>query len=306
MNHLDRAISALARRQGWHITTAQLLALGLSRQAISHRVSRGLLIAVFRAVYAVGHIPTNPLDQAKGAILAVHPRAALAGRSAATLHGVYRRWTTPLELTSPVDHRPSGVIVHHRPTLRPTDIVAVDGVRVTSRALTILDIAPRFDTPGLTWAIDRLRLDRRQVPLRIPQLEALVTRLPRHPGARHVRAALALAQPEPARSRWEIDWPPFAAERDLPPYLTNVPVCGHRVDVLIVPDLLIVQMDGWETHAPRHAFEHDRELDARILAELGIPTVRVTYRRFHADPAGEAARLHRIIARRRTELDRAA
>jgi len=45
----------LARRQHGLITRAQLLELGFSRHAISHRLARGRLHAVRRGVYVVGN-----------------------------------------------------------------------------------------------------------------------------------------------------------------------------------------------------------------------------------------------------------
>jgi hypothetical protein len=295
MSEVDRLIALRAAAQGGHIHYVQLEALGLSRAAIRHRIERGLLLPVHRNVYAVGHLPTHPHDRAKGAILAVGPDAALAGRSAAALYGTYRTWTTPLELTSRRDHRIAGLIVRHRPTLLATDIVARHGVRVITPELMVLDIARHQAVRELIRAIDDLRLERR---LRVPRLEALLDRYPRHPGARRLSEVLGRLQVEPTRSDWEIDWPPFATERHLPGYRTNSIVCGHRVDVEF-PGLLIVEMDGWETHQTRWAFEKDRDQDAHILDLTGIPTVRLTKRRFDAAPAAEAARLHRILAQRR-------
>ncbi|MBO0769763.1 MAG: type IV toxin-antitoxin system AbiEi family antitoxin domain-containing protein, partial [Solirubrobacterales bacterium] len=64
------------------ITRAQLHALGFSDHAIAHRVRRGSLIRVYRGVYAIGHLPTQPLDRAHAALLAVGERSALSHASA--------------------------------------------------------------------------------------------------------------------------------------------------------------------------------------------------------------------------------
>ena len=304
MKEVDRLIVARATRHGDHIHRDQLKALGLGRGAIEQRLRTGFLIAAFPSVYAVGRIPTNPRDRAKGALLAVHPQAALTGRSAASLHGTLKDWRFPLEVTSPVRRRPSGLIVRHRPTLTRRDIAVRFGVRVTNGALTALDTAPRMSPLELGWAIDRMRLDGW---LRLDQIDTLLDRYPRHPGSATMRETLLILHDEPVRSPWELEWPPYAAKHGLPPYAMNVRIGpnGHRVDVLFLPDLLVVEMDGWETHQTRAAFEADRDRDADVLDALNIATVRETHRRFHAQPDREAARLHRIVAQQRA-LKRAA
>ena len=89
VGEVDRAIAAIAERQGGHVTAEQLAALALSRRAVQRRLQRGFLIAVFRGVYAVGRLPTLAEDQAKGALLAMGDGAALSPDSAAYLHGYF-------------------------------------------------------------------------------------------------------------------------------------------------------------------------------------------------------------------------
>jgi very-short-patch-repair endonuclease len=82
----------------------------------------------------------------------------------------------------------------------------------------------------------------------------------------------------------------------------NVHVSGYRVDVLFTSEQLIVELDGWATHQTHAAFIADRHQDAEILARTGIPTVRITYERFHRQAAQEAVRLQAILARRTADL----
>jgi very-short-patch-repair endonuclease len=300
MVDFDRAISAIAARpcQGGHITLRQLTELGVSRNGLRHRVARGLLIAVFQGVYAVGHLPTNPIDRAKGALLAAGPRSAISHGSAGTIWGVYDYWSNPLELIVVGNRHPRGLIIHRSTKLVLSDIQDYHGVRVVSPALAVMQLAPRMTEKRLKWVIDSLRLQHR---LSLDGLHALIRRQPRHPGAPYLRAALELVQHEPARSPWEIEWPPFAQKYELPQYATNTHVCGHRTDVYFEPEGVIVELDGWETHQTRKAFEDDREIPAEILAKTGIVTVRITRRQFRRRPAEQAERLHTILAQRREE-----
>jgi very-short-patch-repair endonuclease len=78
----------------------------------------------------------------------------------------------------------------------------------------------------------------------------------------------------------------------------NSIVCGYEVDALFVQEQVIVELDGWDFHSSRVAFEDDRKRDADTLA-AGLATVRITKERYAREPAREAARLHAILARRR-------
>lgn len=286
------SIAAVAEHQGGHVTHAQLVALGLTPRGIEHQLARGLLLRVFRGVYAVGHLPTNPIDRAHGALLAAGPRSLLSHGSAATLWGVWQRWGYPFEVTIAENRRPPGLRVHHSATLTVADVATERGLRVTSPARTILDIAPRLTDRRLARAINDLRLRRL---LTLQAMERLADRLPHRAGAKRIRAIVAVSHREPTRSAFEDDWIRFAARYRLPDHDMNVHVCGHRVDVLFTPDRLIVELDGWDTHRTKAAFKADREQDAEILARTGIPTIRITHDGLHRRPA-EQARLIRRLA----------
>jgi len=55
-----------------------------------------------------------------------------------------------------------------------------------------------------------------------------------------------------------------------------------RVD-FVVEDTVVVEVDGWEFHRDRSAFEHDRARDRLSLAR-GMPVMRFTARELRADP----------------------
>jgi very-short-patch-repair endonuclease len=300
----DDLIGRLATEHGGYVSRRSLMASGLSRNAIEHRLDRGLLIWAYHGVYAVGHQPTDPISRAKGALLAAGPRSALADISAGAYYGILKHWRHPLHLTVPTDRRIQGLVIHRNRRLRQSDILTPEpGLRVISPALALLDTAPYLTERRLRRVVNELRL-RHRIPL--TELEATLGRFARHPGVPLLRPVVATSQRQPNRSGWEDDWPSFAAAHQLPPYVMNEIIEGHRVDILFTAEQLIVELDGWETHQTREAFIKDREQDAHILAATGIPTIRLTHERFHRHPAREAGRLQAIFARRRSELDRAA
>jgi very-short-patch-repair endonuclease len=285
-------LAALAERQGGHVMYAQLIALGLTRRAVANLVARGSLIRVFRGVYAVGHLATTPVDRAQAALLVAGPRSVLSHGSAATLWGIWERWDEPFEITIADNRRPSGLRVHHSRTLTLADVTTERGLRVTSPARTIVDVAPRLSDRRLARAINDLRLRRL---LSLEALQRLTDRLPHRPGAKRVRALIGVSGREPTRSTFEDDWIRFAARHRLPDHEMNVHVGGHRVDVLFIPDRLIVELDGWATHSTRQAFSEDRARDAEILSRTGIPTIRITHDGLHHRPLEQARLIRRIV-----------
>jgi very-short-patch-repair endonuclease len=63
---------------------------------------------------------------------------------------------------------------------------------------------------------------------------------------------------------------------------------------LIVGDRLVLELDGWEFHGTRQAFEEDRRRDL-ALVRLGFEVTRLTYAQVTADwPAVEAIILDKV------------
>jgi Transcriptional regulator, AbiEi antitoxin/Protein of unknown function (DUF559) len=289
---IDQSIGRLAGRQHGYVTRAQLLELGLDAQQITYRLRKGSLIRVHAGVYAVGHVPVTGADRAAAAVLACGPSAVLSHTTAASLWGVDQRWRTPFEVTVDSARRRPGIRIH-RDALTPREIRRHRGIRVTSPARTILDIAPRQTEKALRRAINDLRIAKH---LRIPDLQSLMQRLPRHPGTTVVRPLIEIAR-GPTRAELEDAFAELSGRFGLPRAEINARVAGYEVDVLFPAQRVIVELDGYEFHGTRDAFEDDRERDATTLA-AGFETVRITWERMTHEPAREAARLNRILSAR--------
>jgi very-short-patch-repair endonuclease len=100
------------------------------------------------------------------------------------------------------------------------------------------------------------------------------------------------------RSRTELEQLFIAACRRhrLPQPEVNVKIDLYEVDFLWPDTRLIAEVDGWESHGTRSAFEADRERDAR-LATLGYRVVRFTWRQVGSDPRGVARTIRSLLAR---------
>ncbi len=290
---LDSLTAELASRQHGYVKRRQLLEIGLGPRAIKYRIQVGRLIPVYAGVYAVGHLPTLPRDRAFGALLACGPGAVLSHGSAATLWGIFRRWETPFEVTARSARRRPGIHVH-RAKLTRADVTTQLGIRVTSPARTVLDIAPRVTDATLTRAVNEQRLANH---LRIEPLADLLRRCPRHPGTKRLIPFVETAD-NATRSMFERSYRAFAERFGLLQPLVNVFVAGREVDIYFEKERVIVELDGYQFHSSKDRFRRDRANDAEALA-LDILTVRVTMDRLERTPEKEAERMHQILERRR-------
>src|SRR3954451_18328618 len=93
----SNAIWALARRQHWVVTRAQLLERGLGSRAIRHRLRTGRLHPLRRGVYAVGRADVDSHGRWMAAVLACGPLALLSHESAAALLRISQEKPGPID-----------------------------------------------------------------------------------------------------------------------------------------------------------------------------------------------------------------
>jgi hypothetical protein len=292
----ERSLIALANRQQAQVTRGQLLTLGFSDSSIRSRCRHGRLFRGPDGVYSVGRPASTALERASAAVLACGLGAALSHGGALSLWGFDRRWHEPFHVTVPGDRRRPGIVIHRAPGLARADVRRHLGIGVTSPARTLLDCAP--DLPPRRLA--RFVADgRREGKLGLSALADVAVRFPYHPG-RSALLPLLTASGAPTRSEFEDLFVAFCARYGLPRPQVNTRVCGYEVDAFFAAEGVIVELDGWEFHRDRQAFEDDRVRDADMLA-AGLVTVRITWEWYTRTPDSEARRLKTILAARRPE-----
>ncbi|MEX2447829.1 MAG: type IV toxin-antitoxin system AbiEi family antitoxin domain-containing protein [Solirubrobacterales bacterium] len=292
-------LAELAKRQWGVVSREQLRGLGYSDSAIARAARAGRLHRVHRGAYAVGHSHLTRHGDCLAAVLACGGDALLSHRSAAWLWGLLPSCGLPVEVVVPrrVPARKS-IRLHKAPALREEDRAICERIPVTSLPRTLLDLAAVLPARRLERAIERsetLRLfDLRPV-------EALLARMAGHHGAGRLRRALSLYR-EPAftRSDLELRFRALIRGSDLPQPAANVFVEGYELDAYWEPQRFAVELDGFESHRSRAAFEEDRERQEN-LKMAGIEMVRVTDRRLEREPEVVVRRLEELLRRRRPE-----
>ncbi|MDX6590311.1 MAG: hypothetical protein QOI84_1585 [Solirubrobacterales bacterium] len=293
-----RPLAALAERQHGIVSVRQLLGpLGYSTSSVSRAAAAGRLHLVHRSVYAVGHTSLSLHGRCLAAVLACGPGALLSHGSAAWLWGLSAWSPLPVEVTGPVSRGPRPpVVIHRARRLTDADRALVDGIPVTEVPRTLLDMAARLRP-------DRLRrLLQRSEELKLfdlPVVDDLLVRTCGHHGGGPLRRAVALYRPPPfTRSELERHFLALAREAGLPRPATGFNLLGYELDVYWPELRFAVELDVFETHRTREAFEGDR-LRQEDLALAGIESIRVTGKRLEREPDEVMSRIARLLARRK-------
>jgi very-short-patch-repair endonuclease len=286
----------LVRRQQGVLTHAQLAALGVGRRTIERWLASGRLQRVHRDVYAFGPRPLTKRGKWLAAVLAMGPRAFLSHRSAAALWGLAGD-RPKVNVTAPRGKqvRPGRKGIQlHRCQFDPHEVTIRDGIPVSTVARTLFDLAECSLPHELKDAWDeasRLRL------LRVPKVAAVYERGYGRRARSRIRPLLQAEQRhvEDTASPLEDRFAVFVTTHRLPPPQTNVLVGKDEVDALWPDARLIVELDSWEFHAHRAAFEKDRDRDTDHLL-AGYRTIRVTHRRLSEEPDRLAGQIRALLA----------
>jgi very-short-patch-repair endonuclease len=292
---VDRALASLAGCQHGVVARRQLLALGLRHRTIERRIARGRLHRIHRGVYAVGHRSLSAQGRWLAAVLAVGPDAVLSHRSAAALWELRPAAGARVDVTVPgrARRRRQGVAIHVTRELRDRDCAQREGIPVTSVARTLLDLAGVFPEPQLSRAFEQAERTG-QLDLRAVEDVCLRGRGRRGLGAL-LRVLADQRGPAPAiRSELERIFLDLCREHRVPQPRINDFVVGFEVDAVWLRQRLVVELDGYDFHRTRAAFERDRARDT-ALQLAGYRVLRFTHRRLRQEPATIAETLRALL-----------
>jgi len=191
----------------------------------------------------------------------------LSHRSAAALWGL-RGWDGRIEIKTRSGMRPRTGLLLHRAVLAPDEITIRDAIPVTTPERTQLDLAGVLPKHQLQQVINEAER------LRLPGAQHLTTR---HPTLRGTANLRTLAPPTHTKRDLEARFTTFLNDRRLPTPQTNVLIDGIEVDAAWPDRTLIIELDSWDYHHTRAAFENDRRRDRHLTAK-GWTVLRVTWR----------------------------
>jgi len=170
-----------------------------------------------------------------------------------------------------------------------------EGIPVTSLPRTLVDVAASVRSEWLEKMVERSEelelFDLRAV-------EDVLERTTGHHGHGRLRRAIALYQPSSfTRSGLEKRFLELVLEAGLPQPRMNYVEQGFELDCYWPEFRFAVELDVFETHGTRAAFERDRKRQEDLLL-IGIEMTRVTGPRLEREPEEVVRRVARLLAQR--------
>jgi predicted transcriptional regulator of viral defense system len=288
-------VVGLAGRQWGVVSRTQLRELGVTAATVDVWLRRGRLLGLHRGVYAVGHSVLRSEGRWLAAVLACGEGAVLSHRSAAAHWGLLQSAASLIDVTAPASrHGAPGIRLHRTRSLPliARDTTTHQGIPITTVAKTLLDLAATTRPDHLERALaqaERLQLYDHTA------LTDVIARANGHRG-RAILAQATTHEPKLTRSDLEAWFLAIVRDTDLPEPLTNFTLTAPdhprlEVDFYWPTHHLVVELDGYETHRTRAAFERDRARDAALTA-AGQRVLRFTWR---TQPATIRRRLEAVM-----------
>ncbi|MDQ2826376.1 MAG: type IV toxin-antitoxin system AbiEi family antitoxin domain-containing protein [Actinomycetota bacterium] len=278
------APNQIARRQHALVTFDQALAAGLSPCQVRHRVRSGEWSPIRPGVYAIGGAPPTWLQAVAAVALSSGPNAWISHQTAGALWSLPGVTDDAIHVVTSLDRRIrlAGAVGHRSGALFSADLTTRAGIPVTTPARTLVDVSACLTSRQLGMAVDDAL--RRRV-MTLVSLQRCVARLAGAPGRRPAAVEELLLQRLPGCGPGDSDLETrvlrLLVAAGFPP-----PVQQHRVRLggrtfridLAYPELcLAIELDGWEFHRARTAFDDDRSR-ANLLVVQGWAVVRFTSR----------------------------
>ena len=284
--HPDRVIAELASRQAGRVGWWQLKAADITRDEVKGRLASGHLHRKHRGVYVVGHLAPTKRSDYFAAWLALGPGAVVSHRAAAHELDLRTHEGSVVDVTVPRNARQrKGIRVHVSP-LAEEDVVTIAGLPVTSWARTIRDLARNEPIPRITKLLERA------------DKLGLYDHAAFRGATGKLRRALGAFDPRHDRTRsgWERDVLPLLDALGLPPPLINHQIGPYEFDLAWPAHGVVVELDSYEHHSDRAAFERDRD-KLRWAQAQGLLPLPFTWRQVKDGKLAELVTALRVRAR---------
>ncbi len=303
---VDHSIVVAAQASHGAISRRQLRDLGLSEAQIKSRIG-GLLRRYVRGVYIVGHM--DKFAVAAAALLALSELAAVCLWTAAGLHQMPVARSATIHLLAPHGRKRAlpGARVHQTRQLGPEDVTVIRGLRCTTAARTICDLAAHLSTTRLQnlieWTVTEGRMS-------VEEFQACAAGFIRKGRAgsgalRTLNFELFDDEPYPISKLERLAKALFKSEELLagfvmqfrPPWYDGL---RGAVDFAWPELRLIVEVDGRRWHARNLEREDDNRRDRRAAGH-GWLVVRITWQELTRRPGSVLLDLLEIVRVRQPE-----
>jgi very-short-patch-repair endonuclease len=295
----DRRVAEVAARQRALISRRQLLALGIESSMITRALRRGRLHRMHQGIYSLVPLAALPrLASELAAVLACGDRALLAAHAAAATWGVRPSFTGDVDVIvigTDYGRKRAGIRVHRVEWLDPRDVRRYQGIPITSPARALLDLASDLSERELERALDEALIKRL---VSHAAIGAVLDAYPHRRGAARLRALADPGRPTTqTRSGGEEALLALLRKADFPAPEVNARVGNYTADFVWREQKVIVELDGYDYHRGRAAFERDHERDAEHQ-RMGYLVIRVTARQLAREPEAILVRIATALATR--------
>lgn len=271
---------------------------------------RGRLVPLHQRGYAVGHRRLSWHSWCWAAVLGAEPLetdevcwpAVASHLTAAYLWGLLRYRPETMHVTAPTRRRAKRRFkVHFSSILVAEDRTVREGTPVTALPRTLLDLAITARPDQMERYLERAE---EQGLLDVRAVEDQLGRCGGHRGRGRLASALALYRPDPAftRSRFEQRFRRLVQRAGLPAPSMNFNVAEYELDAYWPEFRFAVELDLFETHGSRAAFERDRRRQEELKL-LGVEMIRITKPRLDREPQAVLRNLAVLLERRQSEVD---
>jgi very-short-patch-repair endonuclease len=294
----------MARRQHGVFSRDQAFAAGASARFIDRRLAGGRWVRLDNAVYALVELPPTYLRQLKAAELGSRD-ASIGGRAAGALHELTGFRPVRPEIVVPVDVRAvSRLAVVHRYAGALT--THVKGIRVTTVAQTMFDVASRIPVWDLERALDDALVGGAVTKAQLDERMRFYADT-RRPGVPRMAALLAQRADdawEPPESELEALGAKLFARLDELHLERQVVLSWRdgvagRVDFVDHHRRLIIELDGRRWHTRVRDFERDLWRTNQATSH-GYRVLRFTWVHVTSAPDDVLETIRRTLALGRT------
>lgn len=304
---LPAQLLSLAEQQYACFSLDQARSAGVTQDVLDNRRATGEIWSPHRGVYVIAGAPRSYEQQLMAACLAGGPGTVVSGRAAAHVWGLLELDDPPIEISIPRSRSPRfgrGRVTQHRPLdLLPSHTTVRRGLPATNPLRTMVDLAGLVDDETVQEALDTgiaLKL------FTIRAVDAMRGRLAKRgkngPGKLKVLLESQVLT-EQARTKLEARmarlWKRFGLPAYEFQYVIRTPQGRFvaRPDFSIVPPKIIIEVDGWATHASPSAVDADNRRRNRLLAQ-GWIVLHFSWWRIKNEPAEVAGEIFAVISAR--------